>query len=204
MLVCRMRHDKPHQQVAWGVVRLRPDPGPAAAQRQPVVRSADPAAARDRTPARTGRGCLRPEMEQRFDRRPAPCNWSVPAAPIPGRRLRRAPGRPALRAARRRRRRHAPGHRPRLQLRPGQRAAPRQRRAGCPRPWRHRRADGAVALRTPAPPGNLLLYQATNLLVDVYTNDRLPARLLRGAGLRVAQGLLPLRKGIARHLTSGA
>jgi ubiquinone biosynthesis UbiH/UbiF/VisC/COQ6 family hydroxylase len=48
------------------------------------------------------------------------------------------------------------------------------------------------------------LYQATNLLVDVYTNDRLPARLLRGAGLRVAQGLLPLRKGIARHLTARA
>ena len=46
------------------------------------------------------------------------------------------------------------------------------------------------------------LYQATNLLVNVYTNDRLPARLLRGAGLRVAQGLLPLRKGIARHLTA--
>ena len=48
------------------------------------------------------------------------------------------------------------------------------------------------------------LYQATNLLVDVYTNDRLPARLLRGTGMRVAQGLLPLRKGIARHLTSRA
>ena len=48
------------------------------------------------------------------------------------------------------------------------------------------------------------LYQATNLLVDVYTDDRLPARLLRGAGLRVAQGLLPLRKGIARHLTARA
>ncbi|WJN59332.1 5-demethoxyubiquinol-8 5-hydroxylase UbiM [Pseudomonas sp. SO81] len=46
------------------------------------------------------------------------------------------------------------------------------------------------------------LYQATNLLVDVYTNDRLPVRLLRGAGLRVAQGLLPLKKGIARHLTA--
>lgn len=46
------------------------------------------------------------------------------------------------------------------------------------------------------------LYQATNLLVDVYTDDRLPLKLLRGAGLRVAQGLLPLRKGIARHLTS--
>ena len=48
------------------------------------------------------------------------------------------------------------------------------------------------------------LYQATNLLVDIYTNDRLPVRLLRGAGLRVAQGLLPLRRGIARHLASGA
>lgn len=48
------------------------------------------------------------------------------------------------------------------------------------------------------------LYQATNLLVELYTNDRLPARLLRGAGLRVAQGLLPLKKGIARHLTARA
>ncbi|MDG9923268.1 MULTISPECIES: 5-demethoxyubiquinol-8 5-hydroxylase UbiM [unclassified Pseudomonas] len=46
------------------------------------------------------------------------------------------------------------------------------------------------------------LYQATNLLVDMYTDDRLPVRLLRGAGLRVAQGLLPLKKGIARHLTA--
>ena len=48
------------------------------------------------------------------------------------------------------------------------------------------------------------LYQATNLLVGLYTDDRLPVRLLRGAGLRVAQGLLPLKKGIARHLTAGA
>ena len=46
------------------------------------------------------------------------------------------------------------------------------------------------------------LYRATNLLVELYTSDHLPARLLRGAGLRVAQGLLPLRKGIARHLTA--
>jgi ubiquinone biosynthesis UbiH/UbiF/VisC/COQ6 family hydroxylase len=46
------------------------------------------------------------------------------------------------------------------------------------------------------------LYQATNLLVNVYTDDRLPVRLLRGAGLRVAQGLLPLKRGIARHLTA--
>lgn len=46
------------------------------------------------------------------------------------------------------------------------------------------------------------LYQATNLLVELYTNDRLPVRVLRGAGLRVAQGLMPLKKGIARHLTA--
>jgi ubiquinone biosynthesis UbiH/UbiF/VisC/COQ6 family hydroxylase len=46
------------------------------------------------------------------------------------------------------------------------------------------------------------LYQATNLLVNVYTDDRLPVRLLRGAGLRVAQGLLPLKRGVARHLTA--
>lgn len=46
------------------------------------------------------------------------------------------------------------------------------------------------------------LYQATNLLVELYTDDRLPLRLLRGAGLRVAQGLLPLKKGIAQHLTA--
>ena len=46
------------------------------------------------------------------------------------------------------------------------------------------------------------LYQATNLLVDVYTDDRPPLKLLRGAGLRLAQGLLPLRRSIARHLTA--
>ncbi len=46
------------------------------------------------------------------------------------------------------------------------------------------------------------LYQATNLLVELYTDDRLPVRLLRGAGLRLAQGLRPLQSGIARHLTA--
>lgn len=48
------------------------------------------------------------------------------------------------------------------------------------------------------------LYQATQLLVGLYTDERLPARLLRGAGLRVAQGLVPLRSAIARHLTARA
>jgi len=47
------------------------------------------------------------------------------------------------------------------------------------------------------------LYQATNLLVECYTNDRLPMRLLRGAALRAAQQLIPLKRGIARHLTAG-
>ncbi|MBP75771.1 MAG: hypothetical protein CMK85_05025 [Pseudomonadales bacterium] len=47
------------------------------------------------------------------------------------------------------------------------------------------------------------LYQATNLLVECYTNDHLPMRLLRGAALRAAQQLAPLKRGIARHLTAG-
>lgn len=46
------------------------------------------------------------------------------------------------------------------------------------------------------------LYQATNLLVDCYTSDQLPMRLLRNAGLRLAQQAQPLKRGIARHLTT--
>ncbi|WP_447588994.1 5-demethoxyubiquinol-8 5-hydroxylase UbiM [Aquipseudomonas campi] len=46
------------------------------------------------------------------------------------------------------------------------------------------------------------LYQATRLLVGLYTDDRPPARLLRSAGLRLAQGMTPLRGAIARHLTA--
>jgi len=46
------------------------------------------------------------------------------------------------------------------------------------------------------------LYQATNLLVECYTSDQLPMRLLRNAGLRLAQQAQPLKRGIARHLTT--
>ena len=46
------------------------------------------------------------------------------------------------------------------------------------------------------------LYQATNLLVGLYTDDRAPSRLLRNASLRLAQGATPLRRAIARHLTA--
>lgn len=45
------------------------------------------------------------------------------------------------------------------------------------------------------------LYQATNWVVGVYTNDRLPVRVLRNAALRVAQGLSPLRRVLAKHLS---
>ncbi|RFQ40978.1 FAD-dependent hydroxylase, partial [Pseudomonas sp. ATCC 13867] len=41
-------------------------------------------------------------------------------------------------------------------------------------------------------------------IVGMYTDPRPPARLLRNAGLRLAQGLPPLRQVIARHLAQGA
>ncbi len=45
------------------------------------------------------------------------------------------------------------------------------------------------------------LYEATNAITSLYTDDRLPARVLRRAGLRVAQGVAPFRRLIAAHLT---
>lgn len=48
------------------------------------------------------------------------------------------------------------------------------------------------------------LYQATRLIVGLYNDPRPPVRLLRNAGLRLAQGVSPLRQVIARHLTQGA
>ena len=44
------------------------------------------------------------------------------------------------------------------------------------------------------------LYLATGLIVGLYTDDRAPARLLRGAGLRLAQAVTPFRRAIARRL----
>ena len=48
------------------------------------------------------------------------------------------------------------------------------------------------------------LYQATSLIAGLYNDARPPARLLRNAGLRLAQSLPPLRQAIARHLTQNA
>lgn len=45
------------------------------------------------------------------------------------------------------------------------------------------------------------LYEATNAIASLYTDDRAPARLLRAAGLRLAQGVRPFRRFIADNLT---
>lgn len=45
------------------------------------------------------------------------------------------------------------------------------------------------------------LYEATNAIATLYTDDRRPARVLRAAGLRLAQGVRPFRQLIADHLT---
>ncbi|HBK47570.1 MAG TPA: FAD-dependent hydroxylase [Xanthomonadaceae bacterium] len=45
------------------------------------------------------------------------------------------------------------------------------------------------------------LYEATNAIAALYTDDRLPARLLRNAALRAANAVAPFKKVIASHLT---
>lgn len=49
----------------------------------------------------------------------------------------------------------------------------------------------------------LPVYLGTNALVKLFTDDRAPARLLRGAVLRVARSLPPLQAAITRQLTGG-
>ena len=45
------------------------------------------------------------------------------------------------------------------------------------------------------------LYEATNAIAALYTDDRLPARVVRRVGLRLAHGVAPFRQLIAAHLT---
>ncbi len=45
------------------------------------------------------------------------------------------------------------------------------------------------------------VYEGTNAIVRLFTDDRLPARLLRGAVLRMARGLPPVREMVTRRLT---
>ena len=48
------------------------------------------------------------------------------------------------------------------------------------------------------------LYQATNIIAGLYTDDRTPAQVLRKAALHLANGLAPVKKAIAAHLTQSA
>lgn len=48
------------------------------------------------------------------------------------------------------------------------------------------------------------IYTGTNAIVRLFTDDRPPAKLLRGAVLRAARALPPVREMIARQLTGGA
>ncbi|TDP46098.1 5-demethoxyubiquinol-8 5-hydroxylase UbiM [Zavarzinia compransoris] len=48
------------------------------------------------------------------------------------------------------------------------------------------------------------LYQATNIIAGLYTDDRTPAQMLRKAALHLANGLAPVKKAIAAHLTQSA
>lgn len=45
------------------------------------------------------------------------------------------------------------------------------------------------------------LYQATNAIAQLYTDDRAPLRAVRGGLLRMAQAVQPFRKVLANHLT---
>ncbi len=47
----------------------------------------------------------------------------------------------------------------------------------------------------------LPLYQSTNLVVSLYTNDTGPAKLLRNAALHIAHYASPFKRAIAAHLT---
>lgn len=67
-------------------------------------------------------------------------------------------------------------------------------------------ADGRALARYEAGHkfASLPLYWGTNATVRVFTDDRPPLRLLRSAGLALAEGMLPLRRAVAAGLTRGA
>lgn len=206
MLVCRMQHDLEHQQVAWEwfgygqTLALLPLNG-----RQSSTVLTLPPREIERLLALDESTFAR-EMEQRFDRRLGAMQLlgSRHAYPLVGAYARRMVGkRCALLGD------AAVGMHPvtahgfnfgliGVQLLSEALLAAHARHQDIAAPATLSRYERQLRLAT------WPLYQATNLLVELYTNDHLPARLLRGAGLRMAQGLLPLKKGIARHLTARA
>lgn len=69
------------------------------------------------------------------------------------------------------------------------------------------RAPGDTALQAYAAEHRrvtLPVYEGTNAIVKLFTDDRMPAKLLRGAVLRVARQLPPVRTLISRQLTQTA
>lgn len=48
------------------------------------------------------------------------------------------------------------------------------------------------------------LYQTTNAIATLYTDDRAPARLVRDGALRLANAVLPFKKAIAAHLSQAS
>jgi 2-polyprenyl-6-methoxyphenol hydroxylase-like FAD-dependent oxidoreductase len=206
MLVCRMQHELEHQQVAWEwfgygqTLALLPLNG-----RQSSTVLTLPPREIERLQNLDEASFAR-EMEQRFDRRLGAMQLvsSRHAYPLVGAYARRMVGsRCALLGDAAVGMHPVTAHGFNFGLIGVQLLSDAPARG----PWQtpgHRCAGSAGPLRTPATCGHLAAVPGTNLLVELYTNDQLPARLLRGAGLRVAQGLLPLKKGIARHLTAQA
>jgi 2-polyprenyl-6-methoxyphenol hydroxylase-like FAD-dependent oxidoreductase len=66
-------------------------------------------------------------------------------------------------------------------------------------PWRRCWPTNAEHRRVTLP-----IYMGTNAIVQLFTDDRAPARVLRGTVLGVARRLPPLRAMISRQLTGGA
>ncbi|WP_152224057.1 5-demethoxyubiquinol-8 5-hydroxylase UbiM [Pseudomonas sp. SCB32] len=206
MMVCRMAHERPHHNVAWEwfgygqTLALLPVNG----DRSSVVltlpqREMAPLLELDET-------AFAHEMERRFDRRLGAMQLLGPrhTYPLVGVFADRFVGpRSALIGD------AAVGMHP-VTAHGFNFGLQSQRRLAAEVLSTHRRGGdigGAWPLRRYATAHRLAtwpLYQATRLIVGMYTDPRPPVRLLRNAGLRLAQGLPPLRQVIARHLAQGA
>ena len=204
MLVCRMDHEKPHWQTAWEwfgygqTLALLPLNG-----RQSSVVLTLPPRQIERLQGLDGTAFAR-EMERRFERRLGAMQLvsSRHAYPLVGAYARRMVGRRCALIGD-----AAVGMHPVTAHGFNFGLGSVQRLSELLLAAQHKRQDiGAGDLLARYERRQRLatwpLYQATNLLVELYTDDRLPVRLLRGAGLRLAQGLRPLQSGIARHLTA--
>ena len=206
MMVCRMAHERPHHNVAWEwfgcghTLELLPVNG----DRSSVVLTLPQ---REMAPLlELDEAAFAHEMERRFDRRLGAMQLLGPrhSYPLVGVFADRFAGpRSALIGD------AAVGMHP-VTAHGFNFGLQSQRRLAAEVLATHRRGGdigGAWPLRRYATAHRLAtwpLYQATRLIVGMYTDPRPPVRLLRNAGLRLAQGLPPLRQVIARHLAQGA